>query len=507
MQTDQGLWQPPAADPPPWQQGAAAAPARGHAWIAWIAIIALIAGAIMMTRLSGPLGDPGEDPVGLTIFQLQAKYIVGWSRFLPGNAQLLYAQSKAGLDMGTLPQRQRFIVVAAELSGPGEARRLLEELDDLIQNPTAGEPIELSQTQASIQRILHELYPSTVLDLDETEAAAAVAGTSAGIEPAERRVLKENLGWFGELALVPAETADVAARQTVLRPARVLAVVLVSVAVAAVAAGVVGLASLVVFIVFLCLGRLSGGLGAARGHHRLYAETFAVWLMLFLGLQLLAEVVSPPGGEMLVVMIMFLASLIALGWPRWRGIPWRQVRADIGLTLGRAPLLEPGIGVVGYLATLPLLVFGLLITMGLMAIQGAVGPEPSTFAPSGPPAHPVIVQMGGSDIWPKIQVLFLAAVVAPIVEETMFRGVLYRHLRDATGRFGMALSVAVSVLANSFLFAAIHPQGFVAIPALMSLAIGMTLVREWRGSLIPSMVIHGVSNGLIISILLIVLGL
>ena len=506
MQTDQGHWQPPAAEPPPWQQKAAA-PARGHGWIAWIALIALIVGAIVMTRLSGPLGEPGEDPVGLTIFQLQAKYIVGWSGLLPENAQVLYAQSKPALDMGTLQQRQRFIVVAAELSGPWEARRLLEELDDLIQNPRGGEPIELSEPQASIQRILHELYPSTVLDLDEKEAAAAVAGTTAGLESGDRRVLKEDLGWFGELALAPAETADAPARDAVLRPARVLAFVLVSVAVAAIGAGLAGFASLVVFIVFLFLRRLSGGLGAARGHHQIYAETFAVWLMLFLGLQILAEFVSPPGGEMLVVIIMFLASLVALGWPRWRGIPWRQVRADIGLTLGRAPLLEPGIGVVGYLATLPLLMFGLLITMGLMAIQGALGPEPSTFAPSGPPAHPVIVQMGGSDIWPKIQVLFLAAVVAPIVEETMFRGVLYRHLRDATGRFGMALSVAVSVLANTFLFAVIHPQGFVAIPALMSLAMGMTLVREWRGSLIPSMVIHGVSNGLIISMLLIMLAI
>ena len=242
MQIDQGLWQPPATDPPPWQQGAAA-PARGHGWIAWIAIIALITGAIMMTRLSGPLGDPGEDPVGLTIFQLQAKYIVGWSRILPDNAQVLYSQSKVALDMGTLPQRQRFIVVAAELSGPGEACRLLEELDDLIQNPPGGEPIELSEPQASIQRILHELYPSTVLDLDETEAAAAVARTTAGLEPAQRRVLKENLGWFGELALAPGETADVPARDAVLRPARVLAVVFVSVAFAAIAAAAVGLAS------------------------------------------------------------------------------------------------------------------------------------------------------------------------------------------------------------------------------------------------------------------------
>jgi hypothetical protein len=39
----------------------------------------------------------------------------------------------------------------------------------------------------------------------------------------------------------------------------------------------------------------------------------------------------------------------------------------------------------------------------------------------------------------------------------------------------------------------------------MSLACGMALVREWRGTLIPAMVIHGVSNGLIMGTLMIVL--
>ena len=60
-----------------------------------------------------------------------------------------------------------------------------------------------------------------------------------------------------------------------------------------------------------------------------------------------------------------------------------------------------------------------------------------------------------------------AAVAAPIVEETMFRGVLYRHLRSATGHLGTGLSILVSGTLNGFLFAAIHPQGWVAIPALI----------------------------------------
>ena len=97
----------------------------------------------------------------------------------------------------------------------------------------------------------------------------------------------------------------------------------------------------------------------------------------------------------------------------------------------------------------------------------------------------------------RLQLLFLASVVAPIVEETMFRGVLYRQLRQASARFGYAPSVLVSILIVSFIFAAIHPQGWLAIPPLMSVAIAFNFVREWRGSLVPSMVAHGVHNGLL----------
>ena len=89
--------------------------------------------------------------------------------------------------------------------------------------------------------------------------------------------------------------------------------------------------------------------------------------------------------------------------------------------------------------------------------------------------------------------------------KAQFRGVLYRHLRDASARLGLVVSIVLSILINTFVFAAIHPQGLVAIPALMSLACGMALVREWRGTLIPAMVIHGVSNGLIMGTLMIVL--
>jgi membrane protease YdiL (CAAX protease family) len=55
----------------------------------------------------------------------------------------------------------------------------------------------------------------------------------------------------------------------------------------------------------------------------------------------------------------------------------------------------------------------------------------------------------------------------------------------------------------SFIFAVIHPQGILFVPVLMSLAFGFALAREWRDSLIPGMVAHGLSNGLIMTLIMV----
>jgi membrane protease YdiL (CAAX protease family) len=49
---------------------------------------------------------------------------------------------------------------------------------------------------------------------------------------------------------------------------------------------------------------------------------------------------------------------------------------------------------------------------------------------------------------------------------------------------------------TSFIFAVIHPQGIFAVPLLMALAFGFSLIREWRETLLPCMVAHGLHNGL-----------
>jgi membrane protease YdiL (CAAX protease family) len=100
----------------------------------------------------------------------------------------------------------------------------------------------------------------------------------------------------------------------------------------------------------------------------------------------------------------------------------------------------------------------------------------------------------------------LASLVAPLVEEIAFRGILYRHLRDECGRLGLVASITIAALASSFLFAVIHPQGVLFAPALMGLAIAFCISRETRGSIWPAMVAHGINNAVTLSLCVTLLG-
>ena len=88
----------------------------------------------------------------------------------------------------------------------------------------------------------------------------------------------------------------------------------------------------------------------------------------------------------------------------------------------------------------------------------------------------------------------------------MFRGVLYRYLREVSDRCGFFLSFLFSALVSSFIFAAIHPQGISFIPVLGALAVAFCIGREWRGSLIAPIVAHGINNLVTVTLGMLLLG-
>jgi membrane protease YdiL (CAAX protease family) len=247
-------------------------------------------------------------------------------------------------------------------------------------------------------------------------------------------------------------------------------------------------------------GRL-GGMRTGRSPGGVYAETFALWMLLYLGLSFGLRYVPLGNSELLASSAGMLGScLVALTWPLLRGVPLLRLRGDLGLGLGRRPEVEALSGLAAYAAAVPMAAVGMGLMLLLMFAQKRL------FGTAQDPSHPVARILLDSSWWERFQVVLAASVVAPLVEETMFRGVLYRHLREASGGMRRGWSVLISVLVSAFIFAVIHPQGVLAVPLLMALAAAFALVREWRQSLVPSMIAHGINNTLVTGIVLLATG-
>jgi membrane protease YdiL (CAAX protease family) len=88
---------------------------------------------------------------------------------------------------------------------------------------------------------------------------------------------------------------------------------------------------------------------------------------------------------------------------------------------------------------------------------------------------------------------FLAVATAPLVEETVYRGVMYPAFKRSIGMTG-------AIIVVSGLFAVGHVYqywpNFGVISAIVLLSIALTLVRAVTGRLLPCFIIHLVFNGI-----------
>lgn len=102
-------------------------------------------------------------------------------------------------------------------------------------------------------------------------------------------------------------------------------------------------------------------------------------------------------------------------------------------------------------------------------------------------------QLINSSYATRVATAFLAAATGPLVEELVYRGLIYSALRRLVG-------VVWAVVAVSLLFASVHVWqyynniGVIAVIAILS--ISLTLVRALTGRLLPCFMIHFVFNGI-----------
>jgi membrane protease YdiL (CAAX protease family) len=491
-------------------------------FLAWCVIAAFVVLAYAERHLlrESAAEAQAKDSLNLYMARTQARYLLG-TRAWPGaaaNSRQLYEQARTNLDVGTVDQRIRFVVMAGELEGPEEALKQIARLRSRL----AEKHIQLTSEQNEQLEILTNLYRDY----------ARRRYDAPRVTVAERARLRDELGWFGELALAPdgepglrnayaaalgpgaalgprTDCPDPGLREEVLVPARRVTLATVLAFVGALGFGLIGFLLLATLIVLAGSRRIQFGLDTGQSPAGVYAETFALWIFLFLGMSTAAAFLPLGPWKLLAGGLAMLLSLVVLLWPRLRGIPFARLREDIGWTAGRNPVLEPAAGVATYLMSLPMLLIGLVMILLLNLVHNWLsggGPSPDDFTSPPNQAHPVAIYLARGSWGLRLQVFFLACVVAPLVEETMFRGVLYRHLRELTRGVDATVSAVFSAFVSCFIFAVIHPQGVMAVPVLMALAAGFVLAREWRGTLLPAMVAHGLNNGIMLLMGILMLG-
>lgn len=98
-----------------------------------------------------------------------------------------------------------------------------------------------------------------------------------------------------------------------------------------------------------------------------------------------------------------------------------------------------------------------------------------------------------SSIPARFATAFVAVFTAPLVEELIYRGVLYSALERTLGKI-------IGVIVVSLLFAGVHVfqyiDNFAVIGVISLLSITLTLARAYTGKVLPSFIIHLVFNGI-----------
>lgn len=98
-----------------------------------------------------------------------------------------------------------------------------------------------------------------------------------------------------------------------------------------------------------------------------------------------------------------------------------------------------------------------------------------------------------SSMYTRVATAFIALATAPLIEEIIYRGVLYPAVEKAAG-----MGIAIAVV--SLLFAGVHvlqyKNNVSVIVMITLLSIVLTVARAVTGTMLPSFIIHLVFNGI-----------
>lgn len=154
--------------------------------------------------------------------------------------------------------------------------------------------------------------------------------------------------------------------------------------------------------------------------------------------------------------------------------PW----ASMGFT-------KPGLAVMVGMAPLSiglLIANGALVLLTSAVVGGLENPQGEELAPGGVLSSESFVLL-----------FLLVAIIAPVGEELVFRGMLYRYLRSRR-------SVLPAVILSAALFSLAHVVPVLLLP-LFVLGVALAIVTERSASIYPAIALHALNNGISLALL------
>jgi len=474
---------------------------RAWAWRAGIAALVVVIGVAVLQRW--PEAPPAAPPPGSPAFvaaepqaDLTGRFVLKMARSLrslsPGqpagdltaNMDILARASKAPADW------VRSGIVAAELwrvegdaaIGRGAAEPRLADAEKLL--PRVKEDADREALERDIAT-LRAIYGA-----DDAGSADPVS-MDAAVSPEARRELLERYGYYGRVALAYHLPDHASERAMLFEGGGLLLLLTVGFICAAGVAGLTGLVLLILGVVRIVGGGLRPRFAPPAPGGSVYVEAFVIFLVGFVGLSFVGgAVASAFKGAEWVSPLLLLSNWLLVLVPLWvvaRGTPLADATRQLGLHRGRGVLREVGAGIAGYLAGLPLVFLSVIVALGLVMVQNAI-----VGTPDATPRNPLFDRLATGDAAFLAALFFMATVWAPLVEETVFRGCLYRHL---SARLAFPLAGGLTAVT----FGLVHGVPLPLTLPLMTLGFVFAFMRHWRGSLIASITAHALHNATVLT--------
>jgi len=462
-------------------------------WGLIVAICGLTFASQWMVQNSEPekSDQPASELAEVRSVGFMTRILIAQKNLAGGSADVIVGN----LNQGTLWQRYAAAIEVGELSGPAGALAFLGEVDAAVQESN----YQPDDRQIAVRQSLENIF--NVREL-------TAPGEIATFDPRDSDVLTSEFDWLGTLALNPIPQNREMVRPGIDDRSNRLIYILIGVGMVGILMFLASAICLPLAVVQFFRGRFRSAMPDQTFSGSIYLEMFACWLVLtVIIVPAIFATLGLAGKEDLNESILVLGPISqllpvagALIWPMLRGKSLAGMMQELGLT-AKNPLAEIGAGIFGYLCAIIPLVILLAVVSVTMFLGGSVD---TTRLDSAPAIHPVQNLLMSGDLSMILFVLVVACILAPIVEEIVFRGALYRYLRDRTGNYSRWTSVTVSILVAGILFAAIHPQNLVGLIPLTSLAVAMAMMRQWRSSLVASMTFHALNNGVVMMTMLLI---